>query len=69
MTKLLEETIAKVRDLSDDGQDEAAEILLSVAAKKRGVDQARRGDFVGDADMAAIFKRHGVDTSQKDRVL
>ncbi len=75
MTKLLEEAIAKVRDLSDDGQDEAAEILLSVAAKKRGtvalddetraavrrgVDQARRGEFVSDADMAAFFKRHGV---------
>ena len=69
MTKLLEEAIAKVRDLSDDGQDEAAEILLSVAAKKRGrvvlddetraavrrgVDQARRGEFVSDADMAAL---------------
>ena len=65
MTKLLEEAIAKVRDLSDDGQDEAAEILLSVAAKKRGrvvlddetraavrrgVDQARRGEFVSDAE-------------------
>ena len=75
MTKLLEEAIAKVRDLSDDGQDEAAEILLSVAAKKRGrvvlddetraavrrgVDQARRGEFASDADMAALLKRHGV---------
>lgn len=75
MTKLLEEAIAKVRELPDEGQDEAAEILLALAARQRepisldddtraavraGVTQARRGEFVRDEDMAAFFKRHGV---------
>jgi hypothetical protein len=50
-------------------------MLLSFAAKKgepvaldeetrgavrEGRKQARRGEFVSDADMAAFFKRHGV---------
>jgi len=75
MTKLLEEAIARVRELPDEGQDEAAEILLSLAARKgepvrldddtraavrAGIAQARRGEFVRDEDMAAFFKRHGV---------
>lgn len=75
MTKLLEEAIARVRELPDEGQDEAAEILLSLAARKgepvrldddtraavrAGIAQARRGAFVRDEDMAAFFKRHGV---------
>jgi len=75
MTKLLEEAIAKVRALPAEGQVEEAEIMLSVAAKRgapvpldsetraavrRGVDQARRGEFVSDDEMAKFFKRHGV---------
>jgi len=75
MTKLLEEAIRKVRELPDADQDEAAEILLSVTLKKgepvelddetraairEGRDQARRGEFVSDEEMAAFFKRHGV---------
>lgn len=75
MTKLLEEAIAKVRQLPEAEQDEAAEMLFSVAAKqgepvelddetreavRRGLEQARRGEFVSDDEMAAFFKRHGV---------
>jgi len=75
MTKLLEEAIKKVRELPEADQDEAAEILLSVASKRgepvrlddetraairEGRDQARRGEFVSDEEMAAFFKRHGV---------
>jgi hypothetical protein len=75
MTKKLEEAINKVRELSDAEQDEAAEILLSVASKnagpvrlddetraaiREGREQARRGEFVSDEDMAGFFKRHGV---------
>jgi predicted transcriptional regulator len=63
MIKLLEEAIAKVRDLPEAVQQEAAEMLLSVAAKagepvrlddetraavRQGVAQARRGEFVPD---------------------
>ena len=75
MTKLLDEAITKVRELPADRQDEAAEIMLSMAARKdapvrlddetraairRGADQARRGEFVSDEEMAAFLKRHGV---------
>ena len=75
MTKLLEEAIKKVRELPEADQDEAAEIFLSVALKKgepvrlddetraavrEGREQARRGEFVSDEEMAAFFKRHGV---------
>jgi predicted transcriptional regulator len=75
MTRLLEETIAKIRELPPDRQDEAAEIMLLVAAKKvgpvrldketraavrRGLEQASRGEFVSDEDMAAFLKRHRV---------
>ena len=75
MTKLLEEAVAKVRELPEADQDEAAEMLLSVAARKAGPvaldeetraairegrEQAPRGEFVSDEDMAAFFKRHGV---------
>jgi hypothetical protein len=75
MTKLLEEAIEKVRQLPDAEQDEAAEMLLSVLSKRHapvlldvetraaireGSEQARRGEFVSDEEMAAFFKRHGV---------
>jgi predicted transcriptional regulator len=75
MSKLLETAIEKVRELPESDQDEAAEMLLSVASRraepvrlddetraavKEGQEQARRGEFAGDEDVAALFKRHGV---------
>ena len=75
MTKLLEQAIARARELPDADQDEAAEVLLSLVSKFRepvrldeetrgaireGSEQARRGEFVSDAEMAEFFKRHGV---------
>ncbi len=78
MTKLLEDAINKVRELPESEQDEAAEMLLSVASKRAGPvqlddetraaihegrEQAQRGEFVSDQDMAAFFKRHGVKRS------
>jgi len=75
MTKMLEEAIRKVRELPEADQDEAAEILLSVAAKRaqpvelddetraairEGLGQAERAEFVSDEDMNAFFERHGV---------
>jgi hypothetical protein len=75
MTKLLDDAIDKVRGLPDAEQDEAAEMLLSVASRKAGQvrlddetraavregrEQARRGGFVSDEDMVAFFERHGV---------
>jgi hypothetical protein len=75
MTKLLEQAIASVQNLPEAEQDEAAEVLLSLvsrfrepvrlddetrAAIREGSEQARRGEFVSDAEMAEFFKRHGV---------
>jgi hypothetical protein len=36
VTKLLEQAIAAVRDLSDSEQDEASELLFSLASHNRG---------------------------------
>ena len=75
MTKLLEQAIEQVRGLTEDEQNEAAEILLSLMAKRHepmsldeetraaineGLEQARRGEFVSDEEMAAFFKRRGL---------
>jgi predicted transcriptional regulator len=75
MTKMLDEAIKKVRELPDSVQDDAAELLFSVAAKqgapirldeetraavREGRAQAQRGEFVSDEDLQAFFERHGV---------
>jgi hypothetical protein len=75
MTRMLEEAIAKVRELPEADQDEAAAMLLSVASKnaelvelddetraaiREGRKQAQHGEFVSDKDMAAFFRSHGV---------
>ena len=72
MTKLLEEALEKVRQLPDPLQDEAAEILLSIASKcaepvrlddttrsavREGKAQAGRGQFVPDEEITEFFKR------------
>jgi len=74
MTKLLEQAIAKVRELPEADQDEAAELLLSVfsrraepvrlddgtrAAVREGLEQARRGEFASDEEMAEFFRQNG----------
>ena len=76
MSKLFEDAIEKVRKLPESDQDEAAEMLLSVASRgaepvqldavtlaavNEGREQARRGEFASDEDMAALFRRHGVN--------
>jgi predicted transcriptional regulator len=75
MTRMLDEAIKKVRELPDSVQDDAAEMLFSIAAKQgepvklddetraaigEGRAQARRGEFVSQEDMQAFFERHGV---------
>ncbi len=74
MTKLLDQAIAKVRSLPEADQDEAAEVLLwtietrnapvlldddTRAAIDDGLAQAQRGEFATDAEIAALWKRHG----------
>ncbi len=75
MTKLLDLAIEKVRKLPDADQDDAAEMLLwaietraspvplddeAAAAIDEGLAQARRGEFASDAEIAALWKRHGL---------
>jgi predicted transcriptional regulator len=70
MTKKLDDAIAKVRELPDTDQDLAADLLLSILAEptplddearsaiREGLDQARRGEFVPDEEIQALWKRH-----------
>ena len=74
MTKLLEKAIAKARELPAEDQDAVAVIILSMAeetpmlaldeetraAIREGLEQARRGEFVSDAEIEALWKRHGL---------
>ena len=74
MTKLLEDAIAKVRELPAEDQDAVAVAMLSVAeetpivalddetraAIREGLEQARRGEFVPDEEIDALWRRHGL---------
>ena len=75
MTKLLEQAIAKVRELPAEDQDALAVALLSLAgettavveldedtrsAVEEGLAQARRGEFVSDEDLAEADARLGL---------
>jgi predicted transcriptional regulator len=75
MTKLLDQAIAKVRQLPEDEQDALALALLTMAdsdasilplddearaAIREGLEQARRGEFVPDEEIEALWKRHGL---------
>lgn len=75
MTRLLDQAIAKVRELPDEEQDALALTLLSMtdaeasvlplddetrAAIREGLAQARRGEFVPDQEIEALWKRYGL---------
>jgi hypothetical protein len=74
MTKLLEQAITRARELPSDQQDVLAAIMLSVtdgdvplpemddatrAAVREGLAQARRGEFVSDEEIDALWQRYG----------
>jgi hypothetical protein len=75
MTKLLDLAIAELRKLPLADQDETAEMLFwsiearagslsldgeTIAAIEEGLTQARRGEFASDAEIEALWKRHGL---------
>lgn len=75
MTKILEDAIEKVRKLPEDRQAYAAELLEQIAAAGsdpfvvpethraavlEGLGQARRGDFVSEDEMAALWEKCGL---------
>ncbi|HVC51631.1 MAG TPA: hypothetical protein VND87_06390 [Stellaceae bacterium] len=70
MTKLLDEAIARVRCLPEAEQDEAAEVLLALAARpkrpvkldeatrvavRQGLTEARHGAFADDREIDRLF--------------
>jgi hypothetical protein len=75
MTKLLEQAIAKVRQLPEEEQDTLAALMLSMAdsdasgfpidreteaAIREGLAEADRGEFVPDEIVVESNKRHGI---------
>src|SRR5580700_4477399 len=73
MTKLLEKAIEKVRELPAEDQDTVAVAVLSMTeetpvtlddetrvAIREGLEQARRGEFVPDEEIDALWKQHGL---------
>jgi predicted transcriptional regulator len=74
MTKLLENAIARIRELPAEDQDAVAVAMLSMAeetpivalddetraAIREGLEQARRGEFVPDEEIEALWRRHGL---------
>jgi len=75
MTKLLDQAIEKVRKLPEADQNDTAEMLLwaietrggpvqldeeTASAIDEGLADARRGDFASEAEVAALWKRHGL---------
>jgi hypothetical protein len=74
MTKLLEEGIQAVRELSPERQDMVGELLLSIAASapqselsreqiddlRLSIEQADRGEFANAAEIAEVWKKFGL---------
>lgn len=74
MTKVLEDAIEKVRKLPEDRQAYVAKVLEHIAAAGsdvfivphehraavlEGLEQTRRGEFMSDGEMAALWKKCG----------
>ena len=75
MTRLLDEAVETVRVLPDAMQDEMARVLLQLAgvdqpllqltpeddaALEESLAQAARGEFATDAEIRAIWAKHGL---------
>ncbi len=73
MTTLLDQGIQAIRELPEDRQDFAGEILLTLAGAPRhaltpeqiedlklGIAQADRGEFAGDEEVARMWKKFGL---------
>jgi predicted transcriptional regulator len=76
MTKILDQAIAKARTLPSEDQDALGAIVLSLAedwpkglddldeetrtAMREGLAHARRGEFVPDEDIQALWKRYAL---------
>jgi hypothetical protein len=78
MTKVFEKAIAQARALPPEDQDTLAAVPLPMtdesggvaplddearAAIREGLEQARRGEFVPEVEIAALWKRFGSEIS------
>ena len=70
MAKLLDKAISKLRALPQERQDELAEVILDLADEahytltaaqiaevKAAMDEADRGDFATESELAALWKK------------
>ncbi len=79
MTKLLEKAIAQARALPPEDQDTLAAVLLAMTdegggiaplddaarvAIREGLEQARRGEFVPEAEIATLWKHFGSEIAR-----
>ena len=76
MTRILEKAIAKVRALPAEDQDVLGAVILALAneeltrigelddetraAVREGLEQARRGEFVPEEEIKALWQRFGL---------
>jgi len=75
MSKLLEQAFERARALPASEQDAVAMLILdaietgshsapldeaAIAALEESLAQARRGEFASEAEIAALWKRHGL---------
>ena len=74
MLKVLEQAISKVRNLSEDKQRLAAELLEELAATEElyilseaeravllpALERARSGEFASDSDLEALWRKCGL---------
>ena len=74
MTQLLDKALDEVRQLAPESQDAIAHAMMALAAADRaaepidpahlpavleGLEQARRGEYAGDDQIEALFRRFG----------
>ena len=75
MTKLLEKAIERARELPDEDQDALALAMLTMvedpavheplddetrAAIRKGLEEAERGEFASEEEVAALWRRYGL---------
>lgn len=72
MSDAAKEVLERVPAWPEEDQEELAEIAREIEGRRNGlyvltaeeqaaIEAARRGGFVSDADIAAFWKRHGIE--------
>ncbi len=72
MSDTAKDILERVATWPEEDQEELAEIVRDIESRRNGlyvltaeeqaaIEAARRGGFVSDADIAAFWKRHGIE--------